>query len=1004
MFVAFDGVIAKDAKGEFKQTHCVLQDITEKRQTEQSLCASEEKFRFLFDNMTQGVVVMAADGNIIEANEAAGRILGLSTDQLLGKTSMDPRWRAVHEDGTDWPGQDHPGPASLKTGKAIRETVQGVFDPDGNKYRWIIVSATPRFKPGDKKPCEAVVTFTDITDRMRANAKLRESETKYRNLFSNMREALAFCKVVYDKRNRVADWIYLDVNDAYLRITGLTDVKGHRLSEIMPGFKKGNPEMFKALATAAATGQPAELESYLKPIDIRVHASIFSPAKDQFVAIFEDITARYEADVKLNRQTQTIKGIINSTGGPVFSLDKKYRYTSFNETHAAVMKQLYGAKLELGKNMLDYMTVAADRKAAKANVDKALAGERVIEEAFSGEEGRRTYFEVSHNPIEGDVGKIIGVGIMVRDLTEKRAAEIALKESESRYRGLFGNMLEGFAFCRAIYDKKGRLTDWVYLDANLAFEKITGLKKVVGKKITDILPNHRKENPELFELYEGVLKSGKPTDIESYVEPLNEWLHISVFSPAKDHFVAIFEDITDKRIKDNALRESEERTRSVIDNAPFGAHLYSLEPDGRLVYVAGNASADRILGINCDQFIGMTLEEAFPGNIGTEIPEMYRRAAKTGEPYSTQQVTYSEGTISGIFEVHAVQTAPNHMVAFFRDVTAAQRAQVMLQHSEERYRSIFDHANEGIVRTTLPNSDIVTVNQRFADMTGYDSPAQLIKEVRYFKNLYANMADREPLIAALQEHGIVTNKELRLKRRDGSQIWISVNISVSKDEGGNDVFLDGLVADITNRKFADIELRESKKSLEQALAGLISTLALTVETRDPYTAEHQKRVTDIAVAIAKKAGLSEQEIYGLEMAAAIHDVGKIYVPAETLNKPGKITSVEFELVKTHAAAGHNIVKDIEFGQPISEIILQHHERFDGSGYPDGLKGEEIHKRARILAIADVVEAMTSHRPYRAAFTIKEALNEIEQGSGTLYDPEYATICIDLFRSGAFNFK
>jgi putative nucleotidyltransferase with HDIG domain len=177
-----------------------------------------------------------------------------------------------------------------------------------------------------------------------------------------------------------------------------------------------------------------------------------------------------------------------------------------------------------------------------------------------------------------------------------------------------------------------------------------------------------------------------------------------------------------------------------------------------------------------------------------------------------------------------------------------------------------------------------------------------------------------------------------------------------------------------------------------------------VETRDPYTAGHQEKVSKLAVTIANELHLSEEQIAGIQMAGSIHDIGKMSVPAEILSKPGRLSDIELRLIKVHPESGYEILKDIEFSLPVAEIVLQHHERIDGSGYPKGLKGEEILIEARILAVADVMDAIASHRPYRTALGIDAALEEIEKNKGSIYDAAVADACLKLFREKGFKLE
>ena len=176
------------------------------------------------------------------------------------------------------------------------------------------------------------------------------------------------------------------------------------------------------------------------------------------------------------------------------------------------------------------------------------------------------------------------------------------------------------------------------------------------------------------------------------------------------------------------------------------------------------------------------------------------------------------------------------------------------------------------------------------------------------------------------------------------------------------------------------------------------------EMRDPYTAGHQSRVAQLALALATQIGLPQEQAHAIYLAGVVHDLGKILIPAEILSKPGRITDIEYSLIKTHARAGYEILQGIDFPWPIAQMVLQHHERQDGSGYPQGLKGEAILLEARILAVADVVEAMCSHRPYRTGLGIETALKEIERGSGKEFDAQVVTTCLTLFRDQGFSFK
>ena len=246
---------------------------------------------------------------------------------------------------------------------------------------------------------------------------------------------------------------------------------------------------------------------------------------------------------------------------------------------------------------------------------------------------------------------------------------------------------------------------------------------------------------------------------------------------------------------------------------------------------------------------------------------------------------------------------------------------------------------------------------------------------------------------------IYTGMEVRVRRKDGSPVDIGVSTAPLRDESGFIVGLMAVVADISERKRMEEALRESLQTSQRIFDETIHALAEAVEMRDPYTAGHQRRVAVLACAIAGEMALSVDQISGIRTAAVVHDIGKLSVPVEILSKPGRLSEAEHSILKTHPQAGYEILAGIEFPWPIARIVQQHHERMDGTGYPLGLLGEEILPEARILTVADVVEATSSYRPYRPANGIAAALAEIAEYRGTRYAPDVVDACLGLFGKG-----
>ena len=244
--------------------------------------------------------------------------------------------------------------------------------------------------------------------------------------------------------------------------------------------------------------------------------------------------------------------------------------------------------------------------------------------------------------------------------------------------------------------------------------------------------------------------------------------------------------------------------------------------------------------------------------------------------------------------------------------------------------------------------------------------------------------------------------ELNLLGNGGAEVAVQLDSLLVPDAAGHPQVRTSLI-DLTDRRRAEESLAASYEKLRSALSGTVQALSATVETRDPYTAGHQRRVAHLVGAISLEMGFSQEQCDGMQALGLLHDIGKVAVPAEILSKPGKLSEIEFNLIKAHPQAGYDILKDIELPWPIAQPVLQHHERLDGSGYPQGLTGPDIALEARILAVADVVEAMASHRPYRPALGIEQALAEISRNRGVLYDPEVVDVCVKLFTGKSFQF-
>ena len=464
--------------------------------------------------------------------------------------------------------------------------------------------------------------------------------------------------------------------------------------------------------------------------------------------------------------------------------------------------------------------------------------------------------------------------------------------------------------------------------------------------------------------------------------------------------LGVSRDITERKRADDELLRTNTLLDSIVEHIP---NMIFLKDAKELRFLLFNRAGEDLLGYPREDMLGKNDYDFFPKDQADFFTEK-DRAVIQGKEVADIPEEFLQTRNKGERTLHTMKVPilnaegkPEYLLGISEDITVRKRVEAELKQSEERYRGIFDNAQEGIFRTT-PNGKIIMANQALVKMLGYESPKEFMADITNIaRQLYVNPEDRRILKETIEKHGFIKGYEVQTKRKDGGIIWISLNIYAVRDKKGQILHYEGMNEEITDRK-------QTIERMRKALGATVHAIAVTVETRDPYTAGHQRRVADLARAIATEMNLPADQIDGIRMAAAIHDLGKISVPAEILSKPTKLTNLEFSLIKTHAQSGYDILKDIEFPWPIAKMVLEHHERMNGSGYPNGLTGDNILMESRILAVADVVESMASHRPYRSALGIDKALEEIEKNRGTLYDNAVADACLRLFREKGYQLQ
>ena len=997
-----------------------IKDITDQRQAEERISKSEADLQVVFDGVLDGIVLFDETGKVIRVNKRVLDVSGFAEREVVGHHFDDLKM------------------FTPESGAAVRSVVKDLLSGKDEGHFELEVQT----KSGEALSLEARITMLkrggetvgaiavlrDISYRRQAEDTLRRQERYFKALIECTSDAIA----VVDQTGKPK---YLSPTCERMLGYSTQEAREKGTESISDYVHPEDVAAMRERLTRLVEGDGASSQDEVRvkhkdgtwrTVEATSSNLLQDPSVEGIVVNLRDITERQQSEIALKESEKRYRLLAENASDVIWimNMDLKFTYVS----PSVVGLRGYTPEETMAQTMKELLTPLSFDAAMKAWIEeqaveekgfKDLHRSRVLQLEMRCKNGSTVWTEVKASFLRDSGGKAIGILGVARDITERRQAQHSVEESEKRYRLVAENLSDVIW----TMDMDMRLT---YISPSVTRVRGYSVEEALAAPIEDVFTPEstlvaKKSIKDLYRANKGMPAQGdrRTSTVELEMKRKDGstiWTEtrlsmVSGTNGTPVGWIGITRDIGERRKTEKALQESERRYRLLAENV--SDVIWVTDMNLRPTYVS--PSIERMLSYTVEEAKGSSMDNMLTRESAQQATERMAKTIslikkdpkKVLKPGSVElELRRKDGsTIWADTTVTVVRDGngqPVELMGVLHDITERKKSEKAVSESEGRFRSLIETTSDWVWEV---NEKLVYtyVSRKIHDILGYQ-PEEVVGKapVDLMPLKEANRVARvfETALSEKKPFAFVENVCLH---KDGHKVVLETSGVPFFDAGGNVRGFRGVDRDVTERKRAEEEAQESFRKLQRTVEGTIQAIALTVETRDPYTAGHQRRVTKLAYAISREMGLPNDQIQRVRIAGLLHDLGKIFIPTEILSKPGQLTEVEFAIIKSHPQAGHEILKNIEFPYPIADIVIQHHERMDGSGYPAGLKGEEIVIEAKILAVADVTEAMSSHRPYRPALGLDKALKEIVNNKGTLYDAKVVEACMRVFSSGAFKF-